>query len=175
MAHGRARGTAADVEIEAREILKMRERLNKVFAERTGQPLERIQEDTRRNFWLSAKEAQDYGLVGTIVATLIVQEGLEQRAGCDLSLLTEPQQDLPVAQRTQMMLLTATSLPLLVALSGRFLAFLGARDDEHVFFHLHIDVVHGDAPQLDGDLVLPVHLHRARLEGDDDHDSVRAL
>ena len=66
---GGARGTAADVEIEAREILKMRERLNKVFAERTGQTLERIQEDTRRNFWLSAKEAQDYGLVGQIVAS----------------------------------------------------------------------------------------------------------
>ena len=66
---GGARGTAADVEIEAREILKMRERLNRVFAERTGQPLERIQEDTRRNFWLSAKEAQDYGLVGQIVAS----------------------------------------------------------------------------------------------------------
>jgi ATP-dependent Clp protease protease subunit len=67
---GGARGTAADVEIEAREILKMRERLNRVFAERTGQSLERIQEDTRRNFWLSAKEAQDYGLVGTIVASV---------------------------------------------------------------------------------------------------------
>ena len=66
---GGARGTAADVEIEAREILKMRERLNKVFAERTGQTLERIQDDTRRNFWLSAKEAQDYGLVGQIVAS----------------------------------------------------------------------------------------------------------
>jgi len=66
---GGARGTAADVEIEAREILKMRERLNRVFAERTGQTLERIQDDTRRNFWLSAKEAQDYGLVGTIVAS----------------------------------------------------------------------------------------------------------
>ena len=66
---GGARGTAADVEIEAREILKMRERLNRVFAERTGQTLERIQDDTRRNFWLSAKEAQDYGLVGQIVAS----------------------------------------------------------------------------------------------------------
>lgn len=64
---GGARGTAADVEIEAREILKMRERLNRVFAERTGQPLERIQDDTRRNFWLSAEEAKEYGLVGTIV------------------------------------------------------------------------------------------------------------
>ena len=67
---GGARGTAADVEIEAREILKMRERLNKVFADRTGQSLERIQDDTRRNFWLSAKEAQDYGLVGQIVANV---------------------------------------------------------------------------------------------------------
>ena len=67
---GGARGTAADVEIEAREILKMRERLNRVFAERTGQTLERIQDDTRRNFWLSAKEAQDYGLVGQIVASI---------------------------------------------------------------------------------------------------------
>jgi ATP-dependent Clp protease, protease subunit len=66
---GGARGTAADVEIEAREILKMRERLNRVFAERTGQTLERIQDDTRRNFWLSAKEAQEYGLVGQIVAS----------------------------------------------------------------------------------------------------------
>ena len=66
---GGSRGTAADVEIEAREILKMRERLNRVFAERTGQTLERIQDDTRRNFWLSAKEAQDYGLVGQIVAS----------------------------------------------------------------------------------------------------------
>ena len=64
---GGARGTAADVEIEAKEILKMRERLNKVFAEQTGQPLEKIQEDTHRNFWLSAEEAVEYGLVGQII------------------------------------------------------------------------------------------------------------
>ena len=67
---GGARGTAADVEIEAREILKMRERLNRVFAERTGQSLERIEDDTRRNFWLSASEAKEYGLVGQIVASI---------------------------------------------------------------------------------------------------------
>ena len=67
---GGARGTAADVEIEAREILKMRERLNRVFAERTGQSLERIEDDTRRNFWLSAAEAKEYGLVGQIVASI---------------------------------------------------------------------------------------------------------
>lgn len=64
---GGMRGSAADVEIEAREILKMRERLNRVFADRTGQTVERIQDDTRRNFWLSAQEAMKYGLVGSIV------------------------------------------------------------------------------------------------------------
>ncbi len=64
---GGARGTAADVEIEAKEILKMRERLNRVFAEQTGQPLERIVDDTHRNFWLSADEAVEYGLVGKVI------------------------------------------------------------------------------------------------------------
>jgi ATP-dependent Clp protease, protease subunit len=64
---GGARGTASDVEIEAREILKMRERLNRVFAERTGQPVKRIEDDTRRNFWLDAKAAQEYGIVGRII------------------------------------------------------------------------------------------------------------
>jgi len=62
-------GTAADIDIEAREILKMRERLNRVFAEQTGQPLSKIEDDTRRNFWLSATEAQEYGLVGKIIST----------------------------------------------------------------------------------------------------------
>ncbi len=64
---GGARGTAADVEIEAKEILKMRGRLNRVFSEQTGQPLERIVDDTHRNFWLSAAEAVDYGLVGKVI------------------------------------------------------------------------------------------------------------
>jgi len=64
---GGTQGTAADVEIEAREILKMRERLNRVFADRTGQPLERIEDDTRRNFWLDAESAREYGLVGRII------------------------------------------------------------------------------------------------------------
>ncbi len=64
---GGARGTAADVEIEAKEILKMRKRLNQVFAEQTGQPLERIVDDTHRNFWLDAEGAVEYGLVGKII------------------------------------------------------------------------------------------------------------
>jgi len=61
-------GTASDIEIEAREILKMRDRLNRVFAQQTGQPLERIEEDTHRNFWLTAEEAKRYGLVGRVIA-----------------------------------------------------------------------------------------------------------
>jgi len=64
---GGMRGSAADVEIEAREILRMRQRLNQIFAENTGQTVARIEEDTRRNFWLSAEAALDYGLVGRIV------------------------------------------------------------------------------------------------------------
>jgi len=64
---GGAGGTASDIEIEAREILRMRDRLNRIFARETGQPLQRIEEDTHRNFWLSATEAVEYGLVGKII------------------------------------------------------------------------------------------------------------
>lgn len=61
-------GQATDVEIQAREIIKMRERLNKIFAEATGKSLEKIKEDTNRDFWMSAEEAVKYGLVGKIVS-----------------------------------------------------------------------------------------------------------
>lgn len=61
-------GTASDIAIEAREIVKMRERLNDIFARETGQSVERIEDDTHRNFWLGAEEAKVYGLVGTIIA-----------------------------------------------------------------------------------------------------------
>ena len=47
----------------------MRERLNRIFAEQTGQPIEKIEEDTRRNFWLSAVEAKEYGIVGSIIGS----------------------------------------------------------------------------------------------------------
>ncbi len=60
-------GTAADIDIEAKEIVKMRQRLNRLFSEATGQPLKRIEDDTHRNFWLSAEEAKEYGLVGSII------------------------------------------------------------------------------------------------------------
>ena len=64
---GGARGMAADVEIEAREILRMRERINRIFARETGQSLERIESDTHRNFWLMADQAKEYGLVGKVI------------------------------------------------------------------------------------------------------------
>jgi ATP-dependent Clp protease protease subunit len=60
-------GSASDIDIEAREILRMRDRLNRIFSRETGQPLERIEEDTHRNFWLGAEAALRYGLVGRIV------------------------------------------------------------------------------------------------------------
>lgn len=66
---GGAMGQAADIAIEAEEILKMRKRLNQIFADATGQPLEKVEKDTDRNFWMSANEAVEYGLVGHIVAS----------------------------------------------------------------------------------------------------------
>ncbi len=60
-------GPASDVEIEARQIIAMRLRLNGIFAHATGQTLEKITRDTERNHWMTAKEARDYGLVGSIV------------------------------------------------------------------------------------------------------------
>lgn len=62
-------GQASDVEIQAREIIRMRERLNAIFAEATGQPIERIRKDTDRDYWMQAKEALEYGLVGRIVTS----------------------------------------------------------------------------------------------------------
>jgi ATP-dependent Clp protease protease subunit len=64
---GGAGGSASDIEIEAREILRIRDRLNRIVARETGQPLERIEEDTRRNFWLDAASAVRYGLAGRVV------------------------------------------------------------------------------------------------------------
>ena len=62
-------GDATDIEIHAREIVKTRERINRIIAERTGQPLEKVAEDTDRDYWMSAEESLDYGLVGKIVAS----------------------------------------------------------------------------------------------------------
>jgi ATP-dependent Clp protease protease subunit len=62
-------GQASDISIEAQEILKMRDRLNHIFSVQTGQPVERIEKDTDRNFWMSADEAKQYGLVGKVISS----------------------------------------------------------------------------------------------------------
>jgi ATP-dependent Clp protease, protease subunit len=64
---GGVRGPATDIDIEAREILKMRERINQMIARETGQPMERVERDTDRNYWMSAEEAIAYGLVSRII------------------------------------------------------------------------------------------------------------
>ncbi|KPL78194.1 Clp protease [Bellilinea caldifistulae] len=67
---GGMRGSAQDLAIEAQEIIRMRRRLNEIFARQTGQPLEKIERDTDRNFWMSAEEAKAYGLVGHIISNI---------------------------------------------------------------------------------------------------------
>lgn len=64
---GQLRGVEADIAIEAAQIVQARERLNQLFADATGQPVEKIAADTNRNFWLTAEAAREYGLVGQIV------------------------------------------------------------------------------------------------------------
>lgn len=66
---GGTRGMASDIEIQAREIIKMNERLNKIFAVATGQPIDKIAKDTDRDYWLSAEEAKAYGLVSRIITS----------------------------------------------------------------------------------------------------------
>ncbi|MBN1681340.1 MAG: ATP-dependent Clp protease proteolytic subunit [Anaerolineae bacterium] len=60
-------GQATDIEIQAREILRQRDLLNKILSERTGQPLERIEEDTDRDFYMTAKTAVEYGLIDGVL------------------------------------------------------------------------------------------------------------
>jgi len=64
---GGAQGQASDIEIHAKEILYLRERLNHILSEATGQPLEKIQNDTERDFFMSAKDAKNYGLIDKII------------------------------------------------------------------------------------------------------------
>jgi ATP-dependent Clp protease protease subunit len=64
---GGAQGQAADIEIQAREILKTREQLNRIYAERTGQSVEKIAADMERDYWMSPGEAKDYGLIDQVL------------------------------------------------------------------------------------------------------------
>lgn len=66
---GGATGEAVEVEITAKQIIKIRDNLNRILAKHTGQPLEKIEKDTDRDFYLSAQEAKDYGLVDEVIKT----------------------------------------------------------------------------------------------------------
>lgn len=63
-------GSASDIDIQAQEVIKMRERLNRIFAEATGQSYEQIVKDTHRDYWMSAEEAKDYGVVSRIITNI---------------------------------------------------------------------------------------------------------
>ena len=64
---GGAQGQASDIEIQAREIIRTREQLNRIYAERTGQTLERVTTDMERDFWMSPTEAKEYGLIDQVL------------------------------------------------------------------------------------------------------------
>jgi ATP-dependent Clp protease protease subunit len=65
---GGAQGAAIDIEIQAREILYLKRKLNELLAMHTGQPLEKIEEDTERDFFMSAEDAQKYGLIDQVIS-----------------------------------------------------------------------------------------------------------
>lgn len=71
---GGAQGQATDIDIHAREILKIRDTLNRILAEHTGQDIEKIREDTERDFFMTSEEAQKYGIIDKIIATREMQE-----------------------------------------------------------------------------------------------------
>jgi ATP-dependent Clp protease protease subunit len=66
---GGVSGQATDIEIHAKEILLIREQLNHILAEHTGQPVDKISKDTDRNFWMSSQEAKEYGIIDDIMKT----------------------------------------------------------------------------------------------------------
>ncbi|PTL34950.1 ATP-dependent Clp endopeptidase, proteolytic subunit ClpP [Candidatus Methylomirabilis limnetica] len=71
--HGGAQGQASDIQIQAKEILRMRQELDRIIASHTGQPLERIEKDSDRDFFMSPEEAKEYGLIDEVIHS---REGL---------------------------------------------------------------------------------------------------
>jgi ATP-dependent Clp protease protease subunit len=64
---GGTRGQASDIAIEAREILRLRHQLNQIYVDNTGQSLEKIEKDMNRDFFMSAQEAKEYGLIDRVI------------------------------------------------------------------------------------------------------------
>jgi ATP-dependent Clp protease protease subunit len=71
---GGVQGQATDIDIHAREIIKIKERLNKILAEKTGQSIEKIVKDSDRNFFMDAKESKEYGIVDNILTKRIAEK-----------------------------------------------------------------------------------------------------
>ena len=67
---GGSRGDATDIKIQMEEILKTKQRINKIIAEETGQPLEQVEKDTDRDHWMSVEEAMDYGIVNQVIHSI---------------------------------------------------------------------------------------------------------
>ena len=67
---GGSRGSASDIKIQAEQIIKMRARINKLIADETGQPLERVAKDTDRDYWMTVEEAIEYGIVGKQIRSM---------------------------------------------------------------------------------------------------------
>jgi len=67
---GGSRGQASDIEIQAKQILETKKRINSIIAERTGQPLSRVEQDTERDYWLTPEEAIKYGIVSRVVSSV---------------------------------------------------------------------------------------------------------
>jgi len=74
---GGFQGQATDVEIQAREILRLREELNQIVTHHTGIPIEQIERDTDRDFYMSGTQAKDYGIVDEVITTRIVSAGIK--------------------------------------------------------------------------------------------------
>lgn len=66
---GGAQGTASDIHIQAKEILKLKDQLNKILVQHSGQPLDRIEKDTDRDYFMSAEESKNYGIVDSVITT----------------------------------------------------------------------------------------------------------
>lgn len=77
--HGGARGQAADIEIQAREILRLRERLNKIYVEHTGQKLATIEKAMDRDNFMSAEEAKDFGLIDNVVEKHVPEDDKDDK------------------------------------------------------------------------------------------------
>jgi ATP-dependent Clp protease protease subunit len=78
---GGARGQASDINIQAQEILKLRHRMNEILASHTGRDVEQIAEDTERDYYMSAEEARDYGIVDVVVSERVVENSDDDGKG----------------------------------------------------------------------------------------------